>query len=100
VSGNRKFGYNFDEVTGEFEFYIQGADRVTRPWHNLMFFDDVIFDQGDNFWNDLIEELKVFTLASGGNVSEISKTSHRPVWNDVKDKLLSNLPLTIIPCGN
>jgi hypothetical protein len=101
VSGNRKFGYNFDEESGEFEFYIQGADRVTRPWHNLVFFDNTVFDQGADFWNDFMKKLKVETLRLQGNVSEIPEpVSVRPVWNEIKAKLLSNHPLTIIPCGN
>jgi hypothetical protein len=101
VSGNRKFGYNFDEESGEFEFYIQGADRVTRPWHNLAVFDNLIYDQGADFWNEFMKDLKVETLRLQGNVSEISEpVSLRPNWNRIKDKLISDEPLTIVPCGN
>jgi hypothetical protein len=105
VSGNRKFGYNVDEVSGEFEFSIQGADRVTRFWHTFgsTVLENVVYDQGRNFWNDFMQEINNFVVspASGGSVSEISDPiTHRPNWNAIKDKLISDQPLTIVPCGN
>jgi hypothetical protein len=99
VSGNRKFGYTFED--GVFVLYTQGADRTTTWYHSLNN-SEMAFSAGDEFWREMQAKFKAFAEANGGWTvpnNETSEVSIRPDWAEVKDLLTSPTPITHIPCN-
>lgn len=95
VSGNRQFGYR--AVNGGFEFYTKGADRTTT-WYHGIFDSGIAFAGADALWTGLQNNLVQYVTSNGGQAPSTQTIINRPKWDDVKNMLKSDTPITFIPC--
>lgn len=87
VSGNREFGiYNPPNNPNEFCFYIMGVDRTSGGLFSAPYLSDLVFNGGNELWQNIQQNIAVFINNSGGQASFYSNGSikARPNWNDIK----------------
>ncbi len=105
VSGNRQFGIK-QLNNGSYEFYIRGADRARINWavKSMSWLTgnnstEIFYEITDQAWNNLTSNIVslINDPNNGGVASQNPPTILRPDWNEIKDKLKSDQPLTI-PC--
>ncbi len=102
VSGNRQFGYT-ENSDGSVTIFTRGVDRILN---NLdldvaEFMDlDHPFDAADALWNSFQKNIEFFTNKNGGSsrLSSKKESINRPDWEDVKDVLLGNKPISELGC--
>ncbi len=97
VSGNRQFGYVVQN--GKTIIYTKGADRTTNWYHGLND-SQIAFESADELWRGMQEKMKQYVRVNAGKISamETYEFTFRPNWSDVKEILMSNYPITNIPC--
>jgi hypothetical protein len=95
VSGNRQFGYKVNQ-NGTFEFYTKGADRLTTWFHNLI--EPVAFNGADDLWESFQDHIKDFVNSHNGVSNVQIQFNNRPDWDEVKEMLTKDYPITSIPC--
>ena len=106
VSGNRQFG--IEELSdGSFEFYIRAADRARINWivkglatisgNNAT---ELFYEITDQSWDNLMSNIEALVNNPdfGGSGSKNEPEIIRPDWDEVKVLLMSNTPLTTLPC--
>lgn len=105
VSGNRQFGL-INNGDGTYEFYTKAADRgklvqLLRPFAFLTFNDmeEIFYQITDDTWNNLMDNIVSEVNSHGGTAVKNSQIKKRPKWEDVKNKLRANAPLTSINCN-
>lgn len=104
VSGNRSFGLSYDLDTGEYIFYIQGADRITDYSGQLvgqianLSTNPIQFGKADALWSGMMSNLARYINNNGGTARVKTPLILRPDWADVKSALENHRPLTSVPC--
>jgi hypothetical protein len=98
VSGNRKFGYY--EINGQTVIYTRGVDRTTTWYHSLND-SKIAFDGADKLWHGMQEKLSTYVKKYEGKLAAMPtyEIIHRPKWDDVKQVLQSQYPITSISCN-
>jgi hypothetical protein len=96
VSGHRDFGYTLN-VDGSYTFYTRGVDRLTS-WDAafLQKYTEFPFNQADALWRSFQEKINGFVNANKGSSSVENPQIHRPYWNQVKEVLDGNAPLSTL----
>jgi len=92
---------------GSFEFYVRAADRARINWlvkglaaisgNNAT---ELFYEVTDQSWDILMSNIEglVNDPYFGGNGSKNEPEIVRPDWDEVKELLMSNTPLTTLPC--
>lgn len=107
VSGNREIGYFYDPkdgLNGSYTFYTRGVDRITESidteiatWMQL----DSPFQGGDNLWFSFQNGIADFVNDSNngaGLAIALPYVTNRPNWEEIKDVLLGNKPISDLGC--
>jgi len=106
VSGNREIGYFYDPndgPNGSYTYYSRGVDRVTEAldidmatWMQL----DSPFQGGDGLWFSFQNGISNFVNDpnNGGLATSLPYITNRPNWENVKDVLLGNAPISDLGC--
>lgn len=101
VSGNRKFGY-YQDVDGNYVFYVRGVDRIHKDIiediGNIVF-DGNPFENADNLWDTIQTKLRDYVNSNGGSAVINTDIFYRTDWNEIKDVLLGNKPLSDLGCN-
>lgn len=84
---------------GKTIIYTRGVDRTTNWYHGLND-SQIAFESADELWRGMQEKMKQYVRVNGGKISamETYEFTFRPNWSDVKEILMSNYPITNIPC--
>ncbi len=103
VSGNREFGYVVNSE-GSYTFYTRGVDRITDPFESAIAENlvDNPFKEPDNLWNSLKEGIYNYVQENGGvgmQPSDMDNSIDRLNWEDVKDVLIGEKPISDLGCN-
>ncbi|WP_456438962.1 hypothetical protein [Psychroserpens sp.] len=102
VSGNREFGFEFNEEDGSFTFFTRGVDRFESNFdYNIADYMEsgAPFSGADNLWTSFQTKLQNFVNDNGGLGNSIPQSINRPNWSDVKDVLQGLRPISDLGCN-
>jgi len=97
LAGHREFGLT-DNTNGTYTFYTRGVDRMWTPQdaiYNWSPFNpskwftggaEKFFNQADQLWNAVIDQVVLFINDHGGSASKTTSFNRRIDWKNVSDK--------------
>ena len=97
VSGTREFGYTRG-LDGSFTYYTRGVDRITSSLSSIGALVANEFKTPDKLWGSFQDGIVSFVEQNGGSASKQAPVIARPNWNDIKEYLLGNKPLSELGC--
>jgi len=104
VSGNRQFGIS-PNSDGTYEFYSQAADRgklagILKPiaFMTANDMEEIFYQITDDTWGNLMDNIVTEIIKEEGVAQKNPPIIKRPNWQDVKEKLRGNAPITTISC--
>ncbi len=99
VSGVREFGY-YQDVNGNYVYYTRGVDRVQNDIQEWIGNVDGLqqqFEEADVLWNKFQDNMVDFVNDFGGNAIENNDFRSIPDWNQLKNVLFQNAPISSLP---
>lgn len=102
VSGVREFGY-YQDVNENYVYYTRGVDRVQnniQEWIGNVDGLQQQFEEADVLWNKFQDNMVDFVNDFGGNAIENNDFRSIPDWEQLKDVLFQNAPISSLPGFN
>ncbi len=101
VSGTRQFGYE-QNADGSYTFYTRGADRIasigTQRAAYWLTTGPSIFSGPDQLWSSFQQKISQYVNNFGGSASVNAPLTNRFLWEDIRDVLTGNKPISDFGC--
>jgi hypothetical protein len=97
VSGNREFGFKQND-DGSYTIFTRGVDRITNRIDNFVAtnFLQNPFQDPDALWESFQSSIEDYVNNNNGSASIETPNAFRPDWDEVKDVVLGEKPISSI----